>query len=535
VNALAPILANPRAALRALDILDARESFAAFCRMVEIPGAPMGAGLAAHHLELCTVLQAIDEGAVERAMFFLPPGSAKSTYGAVLFPPWFMARQRNRNVIVATYGSDLARKHGRRARGVVKQRAFRDVFGLELDPASKAADEWALSSGSQIGLSGEDESTGSEFMGGGIRSGMTGNRADLIIIDDPVKGREEAESETIRKRTLEAYQDDLRTRLKANGRIIIIQTRWHEEDLAGSILPEDYDGQSGWISCRDGRWWYVVCIPAEAESKDDPLGRQPGELLWPEYWPASHWIEPRQSARTWASLYQQRPRPAEGTFFQKGWFKRYAAGQAHPYLHVYLTSDHAPGGMADSDYSCVRVWGVDPEGDIWLLDGFRHQATMDVTADMVTGNLKNPSRPPGAPEIQGLIRRWRPYCWFPEGDNNWKAIAGFVTRRLREESLGCRIEAISPHGADKAAKAQAFQGMAASGRVYLPEGPMGDDVLDQYLKFPLGAHDDEVDAAGVIGRVLDMAHPAIVPHTAGKEDRKRYQKKTGAGSTPWGS
>jgi hypothetical protein len=400
MSTLAALLADPKATLRALDCLDARESFVRFCEMVEIPGAPLDSPMAAHHVELAGVLQAVDEGRVERAMLFLPPGSAKSTYSAVLFPPWFMARQRNRNVIVATYGSDLARKHGRRARSVVKQRVFGEIFGLGLDPSSKAADEWALSSGSAMEFSDEPEvASGSEFMGGGIRAGMTGNRADLIIIDDPIKGREEAESETIRTRTLEAYQDDLRTRLKANGRIVVVQTRWHEADLAGSILPEDYDGQSGWIACRDGRWWYVLNIPAEAERLDDPLGRKPGEMLWPEYWPESHWIEPRQSPRTWASLYQQRPRPVEGTYFQKGWFKRYAVGQRHPVLNYYLTSDHAPGGGPDSDFNCVRVWGIDPEGDIWLVDGFRLQCTLDVLANLVVGDAKDPSRSASDPVI----------------------------------------------------------------------------------------------------------------------------------------
>jgi len=540
MNALATLVADPKATLYALDCLEARESFLTFCGMVEIPTAPVEEETeeedernvryrppklpsAAHHVELCGVLQAIDEGRVQRAMFFLPPGSAKSTYGSVLFPAWFMGRKRRRNVGVASYATPLAKKLGRRTRSVTQQPVYRDIFGTGLGQESAAANEWALDNGN-------------EFMGNGILAGWTGNRLDGLVIDDPIKGRKDAESETVRKSTVEAFQDDLRSRLKPNGWVLLIQTRWHEEDLAGHLLPDDYDGETGWVLCQDGEWWYVVSIPAMAERADDPLGRKPGEYIWPEWFGKpgeanpgeAHFAPFKTVARTWSSLYQQRPRPKEGTFFQKAWFKRYVPDQLPTHLSRYITSDHAPGGGEDSDFSCVRVWGVDAAGDLWLLDGFRHQATMDVTADLVIGNEKTLMRDgpvqPGAP-IQGLIRKHRPYAWFPEDDNNWKTAAGFITRRMREERVSCRIEPMSPHGQDKAAKAQSFQGMAASGRVWLPVGPMGDDVLDQYLKFPLGKNDDEVDAAGVIGRALDEAHPAIVPVAERVEVRQRYQRR----------
>ncbi|MBL8773889.1 MAG: terminase family protein [Phenylobacterium sp.] len=540
MSALAALIADPKATLRALDCLEARDSFMTFCGMVEIPSAPVDdesddedeANLryqpprvptAAHHIELCGVLQAIDEGRIKRAMFFLPPGTAKSTYGSVLFPAWFLGRKRRRNVGVATYSADLARKLGRRMRAVARQPAYREIFDAGVSQESAAANEWALDNGN-------------EFMGNGILAGWTGNRLDGLVIDDPVKGRKDAESEAVRKSTVEAYQDDLLTRLKPNGWVLLIQTRWHEEDLAGSLLPDDYDGQTGWVKCKDGEYWYVVCIPAQAERADDPLGRTVGAYIWPEWFGRegeenpgeAHFAPHKTVARTWASLYQQRPRPRDGTFFQKAWFKRYVPDQLPSALSRYMTSDHAPGGMDDSDFTAVRVWGVDSEGDLWLLDGFRHQATMDVTVDLIVGNERAAARPgPVQPDvtIRGLIRKHKPFAWFPEDDNNWKAVAGFVARRMREEGVSCRIEPMSPHGQDKEAKAQAFQAMAASGRVWLPVGPMGDDVLDQYLRFPVGRNDDEVDAAGVIGRAIDEAHPAIVRTERPVEKRQRYAKK----------
>lgn len=538
MSAVAALLSDPKATLRALDCADARDDFLTFCGMIEIPGAPVEADeddddfvvpayrppkppTAAHHRKLAEVLEALDSGHVKRAMFFLPPGSAKSTYGSVLFPAWFMGRKRRRNIGVATYGDDLARKIGRRMRSVVRQPVYREIFGLGLSASSSAANEWALENGN-------------EFMGHGILGGWTGNRLDGLVVDDPIKGRREAESPTVRKSTREAYEDDLRTRLKPHGWVLIIQTRWHEDDLAGGLLPEDYDGETGWVLCRDGEYWYVVNIPAQAERADDPLGRKIGDYIWPEWFPVSHWQPFKKVARTWSALFQQRPRPEEGTFFQKDWFRRYVPDQL-PKVSRYITSDHAPGGSEESDFTCVRVWGVDASGDLWMLDGFRHQETLDVSADRIVGNkvaAKAPDYDPSRVLYEGLLKKHRPYAWFPEDDNNWKSAAGFIRTQMRAENVGCRIEPISPHGQDKQAKAQAFQGMAASGRVWIPVGPEGDEIIDQYLKFPLGKNDDEVDAAAVIGRAIDEAHPAIVRPNDQPEARKRYAKKRK--TTVWG-
>jgi predicted phage terminase large subunit-like protein len=485
----------------------AAESLVDFAQYIDIPGvptsdddngwelAPVETGVAAHHALIMRVMQGVLDGTIPRAMLFLPPGSAKSSYGSVVFPAWAMGKKPGFKVILASYGSDLAKKHGRRARQIVRSMKFTNVFGTKISADTGAADYWAIDNGS-------------EYMAGGILSGITGNRAHLLIIDDPVKGREEADSETIQKKTWEAYQDDLRTRLVPGGSEVIIQTRWSENDLSGKLLPEDYDGQTGLIRCRDGRDWYVVCLPAQCERNDDPLGRSVGEYLWPEWFTPEHFYGFKAQARTWSALFQQRPDPPEGTFFQKEWFRRYRPGQHPLAMNHYLTSDHAPGGKEQNDFNCFRVWGIDPAGGVWLRDGFRTQETLDKSIDKAIG----------------LIHRYQPHAWFPEDDNNWKSISGFVAKELLKEKAWVRIEPVSPHGHDKPTKAQAFQALASLGMVHIPDGIVGDEVLSQYLKFPAGAHDDEVDAASLIGRVINEAHPAIVkkpkeePKTTAQED-----------------
>lgn len=472
--------------------------------MVDIPTVPLTENddedrfgvirlnsLAAHHALILNKLQGVEDGTVPNLMLLLPPGSAKSTYADVVFVPWFMARRPRRNVILASYASDIAKKQGRRARQLIKSRSFLSLMDVDLRTDQAAADEWALSNGS-------------EYMAGGLLSGLTGNRGALGLLDDPIKGREAAESQGIRDKTWDAYIDDFCSRLIPRAPQVMILTRWHQDDPAGRILPETWAGESGVFNGRDGRVWHVICLPAIADRNDDPLGRSIGETLWPEWFSLEHWEPFKRNPRTWFSLYQQKPSPEEGTYFQKDWFdgqdRRWRAGEL-PRVHRYMTSDHAvtEGG---GDFAVIRVWGVDTRGHLYMVDGWRGQATMDVTAD----------------EAIRLIKEHKPFAWFPEDDNNWKSAAPFIRRRMREKGATCRIDPLSPHGSDKPTKARGFQAMAVEGRVHLPATPEGDEILAEYLRFPAGKHDDEVDAASLIGRAIDQAHPAILKTPPPKPD-----------------
>jgi predicted phage terminase large subunit-like protein len=515
---------SPASALTASDVIAARRHLAQaslpdFSCMVDIPTAPLSENdeedrfsvirlqsLVAHHRLLLEKLQGVEDGSVPNLMVLMPPGSAKSTYTDVVFVPWFMARKPRRNVILASYASDIAKKQGRRARQLIQSRSFANLLDVGLKDDQKAADEWALSNGS-------------EYMAGGLLSGLTGNRAALGVLDDPIKGRQEAESETIRDKSWDAYIDDFCSRLIPGAPQVVIQTRWHEDDISGRILPDGWDGQSGWFAGRDGRKWYVICLPAEADRKDDPLGRKLGETLWPEWFSKEHWEPFKRNLRTWNSLYQQKPKAAEGTFFKREWFRRYVPEQLPKRLHKYITSDHAPAGDDDGDATVARVWGVDSPGDLWMVDGFNQRETLDKSADRIVGDKK-------AGKV-GLIQKHKPFCWFPENDNSWKAAAGFITKSMREQGAHCRIEPISPHGADKPTKAQAFQAMASQGRVWILVGPEGDAVIDEYVGFPGAAHDDEVDAAATMGRALADAHPAIAERPTEEKKRDSWAKAFG--------
>ncbi|MDQ8732589.1 terminase large subunit domain-containing protein [Bradyrhizobium sp. LHD-71] len=348
----------------------AAQSLRAFASAVEIPGVPVrfddetcedfypvDAAFGKHHLLWLECLQRVEDGEIKRLMGLMPPGSAKSTYTSIVFPVHVMGRFPKTQVIVANYGSDLPRKWGRKARAIVRQKTFKKIFETTLSKESAAAAEWALANGS-------------EYMGAGLLTGITGNRADGVIWDDLIKGREQADSDLIRQKTWDAYFDDLLTRKKPHAWEIGITTRWHEDDIAGRILPESYNGESGLIDCRDGNRWYVVCIPAEAERDDDVLGRKVGERIWPEWFGENHFAPFKRNPRTWAALYQQRPAPEEGDYFKADWLRPSATLPPREHLRIYGGSDYAvtAGG---GDYTVHAVVGLDGDGRMYLVDLWR--------------------------------------------------------------------------------------------------------------------------------------------------------------------
>ena len=326
-------LAPSKAAGELLRRQRARASLLEFSQSIDIPGVPtveppdelietertvykpIESRVALHHLLIMQAIQRCIETPRGRLMVFAPPGSAKSTYASVLAPAWAMGRAPNTQIILASYATAIACKQSRKVRTIMRDPQYTSLWADKptLLDDQRAIDDWSLTNGSSM-------------MAAGLLAGITGNRCDLLIIDDPVANREQADSATIREKIYSEYIDTAMTRAKPGMSVILIQTRWHEEDLAGSILPQDYSGESGLLDCRDGQTWEVLSIPAEAEREDDVLGRKIGEFLWPEWFPREHWAVWRdnpRAARTWSALYQQRPAPFTGVHFNREMFKMY--------------------------------------------------------------------------------------------------------------------------------------------------------------------------------------------------------------------
>lgn len=413
------------------------------------------------------------DGKVKRLAVFMPPGSAKSTYASELFPPHFIGRHPAKCILFASYGQRLSRRYGKRSRNHVASPAFRRVFGFGLGRDSHSKDEW-------------ETEAGGEYVATSVDGAVTGRRGDVILIDDPVKGRKEADSPQKRDTTWQWYLSDVRSRLKPGGAIILIMTRWHEDDLAGRIFPPEYKGESGKIRARDGEEWEVVCIRAEAE-EDDPLGRKAGEWLWPE-WFVPGMLEHEkivQGPRNWNALYQQRPSPEEGDYFKREWICYYDEAPKRATLKIYGASDYAV--TADGgDFTVHIVGGVDPNDDIYILDLWRQQTSSDKWVEAFID----------------LCKRWKPLQWAEEAGQIEKGVGPFLDKRMLETKTFVWRDQ-HPSVVDKAIRAQAIRGRVAMRKVYFPKtAPWCASLISEMLTFPSGVNDDQVDALGLIGRLL---------------------------------
>lgn len=429
---------------------------------------------AGHHLKIAEKLEAVERGEIDRLMIFMPPRHGKSELASRRFPAWYLGRNPNKHIISASYNSDLSTDFGREVRNLMASADFADVFpDVRLRHDSKAADRM-------------NTEQGGAYFAAGVGTATTGRGAHLGNIDDPFKDREDADSETQREKVWNWYRSTFFTRLMPGGAVVLTLTRWHEDDLAGRLLAQD-----GRV--EDGGQWTVLDLPATNTR---------GEALWPEWYPvpALERIRATIGPREWSALYQQQPQPDEGTYFQRDWFKTW---ERKPQLNIYGTSDYAvtDGG---GDYTVHRVWGVDAAGDLYRIAGWRAQTTSDVWIEA----------------LLDLIRDYRPLAWFGESGVIQKAIEPMLIRRMRERNVLCRMEWL-PSISDKPTRARGFQARAAMGRVYFEPGAD----ISEHLMFPAGKNDDDVDCSSLIGRALDMAHPAIVrvEHKP-TEPRDRYHR-----------
>ncbi len=217
--------------------------------------APQGHGPAAHHRLLIRELEGLAAGSWDRLMLLLPPGSAKSTYASLLFPPWFLANRPWSHVIAASHTASLARSFGRGVRTLIQEHESR--LGLWLDPSNRSAGRFGV-----VG--------GGSYFATGVRGPVTGRRADLLLIDDPVKSQAEADSGAMRDHLWDWFRSDLVTRLKPGGRVVLVMTRWHPDDLGGRLLQS----ADAWRVVRLRRWQRATtCSGGRQESRFGRSGR----------------------------------------------------------------------------------------------------------------------------------------------------------------------------------------------------------------------------------------------------------------------
>lgn len=398
-------------------------------------------------------------------MVSMPPRSGKTLTSSRLFPAWHLGRNPDHRIILASYGATLAKRNSRAARNIVHSPAFRALFpGVTLAPDSRAAEAWNLADA----LGGMDAV--------GVGGGVTGKGGNLIIVDDPIKNRAQAESINRREAVWDWFTDDLYTRREPGAALVLVMTRWHTDDLLGRLLK------------REPAKWRVLRLPALAEP-GDPLGRAEGDPLWPERFPldALRDIERTQGAYAWAGLYQQRPIPAEG-----GIFKRADFGLLHAHapelVQVVRYWDLAMSARTSADYSVGVKLGVGVDGSLYVL----HVARRQVDWGGLVGWLAEIILQDGAGVAQGIEQK--AYMSRAVADLN-------TDPRLR----GFRVLGY-PVDRDKMTRALPFAAKCGAGVVRVLDRGWTPAYLEELCSFPGGAHDDQVDASsGALAMLADAS------------------------------
>ncbi len=415
-----------------------------------------------HAKIICEYLDALVRREIENLAIFMPPQTGKSYHFSQRFPAYALGMTGGKALVATvSYTIDVARKNSRAARSIVADERY--PFGdVELAGGAAAVDEWYVVAGGGVKAA-------------GVGGSLTGFGANIIAIDDPFKGRAEADSPTIRDTTWSWYQEVVSTRRRAGAQKLLAMTRWHEDDTAGRILAS---GAS--------KSWTVLNLRAFAE-EDDPLHREIGELLWPGGPRPLSVADGEISSRGFAALYQQRPAPETGDLFKRGWFAQRYGELPWPIAKhgrgvIYLDGAWKTG--LGNDRSALAAWVTDGR-NYYIVDAW-------------AGRLEYPDLKAKAMAFWERHRHIANTMRFCVED----AASGIpIVQELRRSTnipiIGVKVDS------SKFTRAEAVTPEFESGKVFLPEGaPWIDEWVEEHVAFPTAKHDDFVDtSSGALARL----------------------------------
>lgn len=413
-----------------------------------------------------------------RLIIEAPPRHGKSELTSRRFIPWVVGRNPHWQIIFATYGAEFSEEFGRHWRDLMNSAAYQTIFPeaqLRKDTQS-VAELRTTKGGAMLAL--------------GVGGAATGRGADLLAIDDPIKDQKEADSEVIREARWKWFTAAAFTRLMPGGRVLIVLTRWHDDDIVGRIFNEEY------VPREESSKWRAVKFPAITPS---------GAALCPKRYPLEQLnsIKGMVGRRVWSALYMQNPSPDEGLFFKKDMFQWYDRPKDLPdNLRFYAASDHALTEKQENDATVLIPFALDEKDHIWILPDLQHGRWLaDETLERMIA----------------LMKRRKPLFWYAEDEHINKALGPFRRKRMFEEKVYTSVVSIKPLK-DLRSRAAGIHGRMSMGMVHFPSFASWAGALEaELLKFPTAKHDDYVAAMAMIGLGLDSqakAAPGRKPQAA---------------------
>lgn len=434
---------------------------------------------ALHHRLICTT---IEDGILgdlwDDLLITMPPGSAKSTYVSHVFPAWYMGKFPKDNLIITSHTASLAEKWSRKVRDTVASPAHAKLFPQSsLSKDSTAVTRWATTAGG-------------ECLAAGAGMSILGFRANILVCDDLVSGWEQAQSLTQLTKLQDWFNSDLKSRMKPNAKRIIVNQRLSANDIAGFIIKQFEENPT--------RRLKVINLPMVAETEDDPLGRAPGDLLWPEWFTDAMVQDLKKDDLIWRTMWQQHPPSEDGSWVSPDEVKIVDIVPDRHKLQHYLLSDLAL-SVNTGDFSVHIMAGVDEHHDIFVVDAWRDRVSPEVTVE----------------RHLDLCRTYEPQESLIDDDNAAKVYVQLLASRARETGTSVPWKMLPMRGQDKETRAAPLRGWFKRGKVFLKRAPWNSWLVKELLQFPnaMGQGvDDGVDALGLIGRRLSsLARAAPTP------------------------